>query len=51
MKINEFEDMLIKKKQLDQKQRKKRISMYRKSKLKLREANQQKSKINRLIIE
>lgn len=50
MKINTLDDMLIKKTHFNQKKRKVRISIYKKSKLKLRKENKQKNKINRLII-
>jgi predicted component of viral defense system (DUF524 family) len=50
MKINTLDDMLTKKTHFNQKKRKVRISIYKKSKLKLRKENKQKNKINRLII-
>ena len=49
MQINKLDAILTKKTNFNQKKRKERISIYKKSKLKLREENKQKNKINRLI--
>ena len=45
MNINTMDDVLLLKAQFNQKMRKKRILIYRKSKLKLREENKQKTKL------